>query len=930
MSRGFENEGFEMERFPTPGRYAETALPGQVESRDRRGHPPEGRDRRYGGADRREPRRSHGPPIRASDSSRHDSQREIRRRNSGSPEDDRLRRYKVYLGSNINDSQDLYQRGSSSRNREGSDDADDIEKRLQRFTKTDNSDKPSRERFYEPGYAERAEALERQRRGEPNRRERQHARYEEDKFDADTGDEYDRHSIFTPEQALRNPDVSDRESRGSSQPGWEALLEMLPSQMDRVTGTLRFRGQVNGDEQETSTGNGSFVPQDQPKSKAEVLEHLTKLREQPWPMNVRKERHHELKLQLEFLGAKWYSVDPVASAVKSGTNQIHSIVHTLDPLNSLLKRIEGRHGASVIAVFNFIQDMIRLNLFLAILGLCGIVIPSIFSVSQDTDQGFGWVNWNNTLDLCSGLVLAPNSSLQECNKNYTDKVRNDVEAHSHKWTALLQDFLQGTGFLEWTFLFSGYYPPAVAKGNYVISLAYLLTVFVTYIVSLVFVVRFVAKFLSKAFVSIHSNRTNFPEIVFAAWDYTIKEPAAAKTESALFLCEVKAALDDDNYNKRSLARTRRDEIILYSTRIVINLLIIALIGGSWAGIYFLVTIIPAAPQASPSDNIEVSLRNFFWEYAPTLTVAGLNLIFPIIFSILVAYEQYTGRKELFLTLGRCVLVRLTSLGILIITKISVIYERNQEGSCDVSDEFICWETHLGQQVYAILVLDMIIQIAMTFLVNVARMMLTFLQNPVCQKLGTIEFFVPGHVLDVVYIQAVCWVGLLYSPLLVPCCFVYFCFTFLCKLFTISVTCVPASRVFRASRSSAMFMTILALAFFMCVIPNALAMLYLQPSIACSPFRGLEYAWQVLIYYICGLTGSSYWIRSVLFYLDDTILCIALILLLFLIAVYYIAVINARGAYIKQLEDRLKDISKDKRFLMDKSTKVKRKVPQVDN
>ncbi|XP_064091395.1 transmembrane channel-like protein 7 [Macrobrachium nipponense] len=894
MSRGHENEAFRMERFSAPGRYAETSLPGQVENRYRNDH-------YY----------NDGYP----DDTDHYERGRKQYRFGSRPDGHRRNR----------DERGYRQDGRDRRN-EGADQTD-LERRLQRFKRTDASNERPQKRYYNPGHEERAETLELQQQDELNWRERQHDFCEEDKFDSDKDDGYRRQSIFTLEQAFRNPvelspheGVPDRESRRSSRPGWGNLIEMLPSQKDRVAGTLRFRGQINCDmdsqhEIETPTCNTPSVPHDQIKSKAEVLEHLTKLREQPWPMNLRKERQHELKRQLGFMDAKWYSVAPVTSAVMSGKNRIHSIMHTLDPIHSLLKRIEGKHGASVVAVFNFIRDMIRLNLFLAILGLCGIVIPSSISVSQDTDQAFGWVIWNSTSDLCSDLSLVPNSSLEECNKNYTDKIHQDVEDHSHKWTALLQDFLQGTGFLEWTFLFSGYYPPAVSKGNYIISLAYLLTVFVTYMVSLVFVVRFVAKFLSKAFISINSE-TNFPEIVFAAWDYTIKEPAAAKTEMALFVCEVKAALDDDNYKKRSLARTRRDETILYSKRIIINLLIIALIGSSWAGIYFLVTTIPEASKFSPSDDIEVSLQNFFWEYAPTLTVAGLNLIFPVIFSILVTYEQYTGRKELFLTLSRCVLVRLTSLGILIITKISVIYEKKQGDSCDVNDEFICWETHLGQQVYAILILDLIIQIAMTFFVNVVRLMLTFLQNPICQKLGTIEFFVPGHVLDVVYIQAVCWVGLLYSPLLVPCCFVYFCFTFFCKLFTISVTCVPANRVFRASRSSAMFMTILALAFFMCIIPNALAMLYLQPSIACSPFRGLEYAWQVLTYYVCRLTGSSYWIRSVLFYLDDTILCIALLLLLILLAFYYIAIINARGAYMKQLEDRLKDINKDKRFLSD--------------
>ncbi|XP_068213551.1 transmembrane channel-like protein 7 [Palaemon carinicauda] len=929
MSRGYDNDGFEKERFSSPDRDEDNPRRRRDE---REPSALDGRRRRYRGADGREavrprdPRSSSADDLEGSYPSRHYPGIGAYKRNLGNRTDS-LQGYKAY-----------FRRGIDASPRSGGnwEDTDNTKRKLPRIKTSGNLEREHQQSFYDPEYEEMPGVYARHK-DEQNWGEMQHnSRYKREFDTTDAGNAHGSRINFTHSNQSRGPETDDQSSQDDlslqeSNPDWEgrrqtrgAVMEMLPSQMDRVTGTLRFRGQVFSNaafqDENGSIMDTTDVPlHDQVKSKAEVLDHLTKLREQPWPMALRKERQHELKLQLDLMGDRWYSVTPVKSAVKSGTNRIKDIMHTLDPMYSLMKRIEGKHGASVVAVFNFIRDMIRLNLFIAILVLGGIVVPSALSVSQDTDQMSGWTLGNHTSDLCSDLSLLPNSTLQDCNKNYTEKINKVVKQHSYQLKALLQDFLQGTGFLEWTLLFSGYYPPAVTTGTYNISLAYLLTVFVTYVVSLIFVVRFVAKFLRGASVSGNSYQTNYSEMVFAGWDYTIKEPGPAKTELALFSSEVKAALDDDNYNARSRARTRSDEIKLYSARILINLLIVALIGGSWAGIYFLVHFIPEPSEVSPSDGITV-LESFFWEYAPTLLVAGLNLIFPVIFSVLVRYEQYTGRKELFLTLGRCVLVRLTSLGILIITKIGLIYQRKKD-DCDVNDEFVCWETHLGQQVYAILILDLIIQVAMTFIVNVLRMMLTFLKSPVLQKIGTIEFFVPGHVLDVVYIQAVCWVGLLYSPLLVPCCFVYFCFTFLCKLFTISVTCVPSSRVFRASRSSAMFMTILALAFFMCIIPNALSMLYLQPSMACSPFRGLDYAWQVFIYYICAMTGSAYWIRSTLFYLDDTLLCVPLFLLLIIIAVYHFAIINARGAFIEELEKKLKNTNKDKKYLLEQFQKA---------
>lgn len=419
---------------------------------------------------------------------------------------------------------------------------------------------------------------------------------------------------------------------------------------------------------------------------------------------------------------------------------------------------------------------------------------------------------------------------------------------------LVQDFLQGTGFLEWTILFAGRFPASAGEdSHYVIGLAYITSVIAAHLISFIFVVYFVAKFFRQLPTQARNKSTNFPNIIFTAWDHTVREEEAAKTMHICITGEVKTAFDDELFLEKKKQRTQKEYVILILIRTVINVGVLVLIILGWTGIYFLVDL------SQRNLNEVDSSQKFLWEYAPTVTVAAFNFVYPMLFSFVVSYEQYRGHKELLITLVRCVFVRLTSLVVLIFTRIIVISQETR--SCDPSDPYICWETHLGQQIYSVLLLDVLIHIGMTFVVDVARKSLCHFDNALCQALGRIDFFVPTHVLDIVYLQSASWLSIIFAPILTIASSLCFCLLFGLKLFTVTYTCVPATRVFRASRSSAMFMTILCLAFLLCLVPNGLALLYLRPSLACSPFRGFDYNWQMFTHYVCHLTNAgTYWIR----------------------------------------------------------------------
>lgn len=703
----------------------------------------------------------------------------------------------------------------------------------------------------------------------------------------------------------------------SSSSGWEEDLQnILPSQVDIHKGTLRFRGTLRGRRSSHAGPLHAWDTQeteDEPKTEAEVFDALDSLREQPWPLHQRRETKKRLKAKLANAEVKWYSTRPVAEAVRKGGNSLSKIFQTSYIWRDVLKRIEGNFGSSVFAFFNFLRAMIQLNLLLGLVMLGGVVIPSVLLAGDSDLQYWGWMAEDDNMtdhDPCTDFSLEYNEKFENCSLTYTNYLKKIVKDHKWRVTELVQDFLQGTGFLEWTILFAGRYPASAGDSSYLVSLAYLLSTLVAYFISFVFVLYFVAKFFRQLPARVRDkSTTTFSSIIFTGWDYTVREAAAANTVHICITGEVKAAFDDLQFLQIKSSRTKRDYVKLILTRAFINILVVALIIGGWVGIYFLVD----ASQRNINGK-STQKQKFVWEYAPTVAVEVFNFLYPLFFTFVVPYEQYRGHTELLVTLFRCVFVRLTSLIVLMLTKLIVISQESR--TCNRTDPYICWETHLGQQIYSILILGAIVQFGMTFVVNVARKALGRINNSLLKRFSEIDFFVPAHVLDVVYLQSICWMSIIHAPILAIVCSFYLCLLFGFKLFTVTYTCVPATRVFRASRSSAMFMTILCLAFLLSLVPNGMALLYLEPSKACSPFRGLDYSWQVLTYYVCKMTDSTYWIRWVVFTLDEAVVVAAMVVVALLLLVYYLSLVNVRNALIRRLEKKLKHTAKDKVFLME--------------
>ena len=90
------------------------------------------------------------------------------------------------------------------------------------------------------------------------------------------------------------------------------------------------------------------------------------------------------------------------------------------------------------------------------------------------------------------------------------------------------------------------------------------------------------------------------------------------------------------------------------------------------------------------------------------------------------------------------------------------YETDGNQACDNSNfnqsscaRKICWETAVGVEFYRLTVLDLLTQVLVIILLDVFRV----------KCFGKLEFNIPKHVLDIVYSQTICWMGLFFAPLL---------------------------------------------------------------------------------------------------------------------------------------------------------------------
>nr|XP_048688517.1 transmembrane channel-like protein 4 isoform X3 [Caretta caretta] len=491
----------------------------------------------------------------------------------------------------------------------------------------------------------------------------------------------------------------------------------------------------------------------------------------------------------------------------------------------------------------------------------------------------------------------------------------------------LMDLLSGTGFMEVTHLFYGYYPNSAVDFvgfSYNIPLAYLLSVLGYFSVCLLWIVHRAVHLLKRSLVGENGELSTYSHKVFAGWDFCLAPGTAAAMKHNSLRYELRMDLEEQTLRRVMAQRSPGQRLALFSLRGALNLLVLGLLGAAFYGVYR-ATEYSQRAQQDTSPGQQGLVLGLLVAYLPSIVITAANQLVPLAFGLLVRLERYPLSLEIRLTLLRTVFLRLSSLLVLLFSLWTQITCHGDPAadSCRIChhnhQQHPCWETSVGQEMYKLLVFDLLVLLLVLLLVEFPRKLLvTHGPAPLARLLGQQEFLVPPNVLDLVYGQTVCWVGTAFSPLLPLLHAAKLILLFYLKKLTLFSNCRPADRTFRASSSSFFFLLVLLLGLAIAWVPLLYSVFVLQPSQACGPFRGEPTMWSTLWAAIDTLPLVA---REFLQFVGSLAFAVPLFLLLCILMFYLMALDHSYSCLVKELKGQLRLEGQDKVFLVTQITEL---------
>lgn len=573
-----------------------------------------------------------------------------------------------------------------------------------------------------------------------------------------------------------------------------------------------------------------------------------------------------------------------------------------------LKKIEGNFGTGVVAYFLFLKWLLFLNIFIFTLMFIFVVLPSVLFASDFTAE-------------CPDVASEDCCFLIYYNQSTQDSL-------------FIVDLVQGSGSIERTRFFYGFYVNKTFTYQinginlyYNFPLAYIATTILYFIISLVAIVKSAAKGFKERMVEGEGQFYQYCNLVFGGWDFCIHNEKSAAIKHKGIYNEIKGLLESERLEEEKQNRTRQEKVKLVLVRVLVNFIVLGVLCSCGVGIYFVFDF--STKKLKEFENVNettyIAVENFdniqqmVLEFLPSMVIVSLNIIVPFLFKYLITFERYSPLFVIRLTLVRTVFLRLSSLMVLYASWYSKVSCKPADTDTCVSSECstpLCWETYVGQQIYKLVLTDFATSILITFFINLPRALIArHINSKFAKLIGEQTFDLPKHVLDVVYLQTLCWVGSFFTPLLPFIHMILGVLVFYIKKFACLINSKPSSTIYRASRSNSMFMIVLLVSYTVCaLLPVAYVIAELAPSRACGPFRGLESMWSTVIDAFI-LTPS--WLQSCIFFLSTAGFATPTLIILLLLLYYYSAVNSANRHMVNVLKNQLVLEGHDKQFLLDR-------------
>ncbi|XP_073667664.1 transmembrane channel-like protein 7 isoform X8 [Paramisgurnus dabryanus] len=557
-----------------------------------------------------------------------------------------------------------------------------------------------------------------------------------------------------------------------------------------------------------------------------------------------------------------------------------------------IQKIGGHFGGGVQSYFLFLRFLVILNFLSFLLIAAFVLIPSIV---------FRSTNFNSTTNL---------TGVEEC-LQYDPKP--DPLA---VFITYFLDLVSGTGFMEYSYLFYGYYNNTmVVSGDfsYNIPLAYLLTAAFYFIFCLICIIVRMGSVARAVVATGEVAVGNYSMLVFTGWDHGLQGDRATNLKQNNLRYQLQVDLEEESLKRKAAALTLNQAISLYTFRVFLNLVVLALIGGAFYAIAL-------ATQFSQS-NATTGFEGLLLQYLPSIVITTSNFVVPFLCDKIALLEKHTPSTTVILALLRAVFLRLVSLGVLLYT----LWEQitcsgdisSANSNCTICsynyNQYKCWETRVGQEMYKLTLFDFLITIATLILVEFPRrIMVDHCSCKLTQWVGRQEFLVPPNVLALVYSQTVVWTGALFSPLLPLINTIKFLIFFYCKKITLFQNCRPALRTFRSTSSNFFFLLVLLFGWMLASVVLIYSVAKIHPSYGCGPFRLSQSMWQVVPVAVSMLNNTS---TEFLLYIGSQRFSIPLFLFSCVLLCYVGALTSVHGKSVALLKSQCKLEQRDKQFLV---------------
>ncbi|KAM7418652.1 hypothetical protein PAMA_015993 [Pampus argenteus] len=538
--------------------------------------------------------------------------------------------------------------------------------------------------------------------------------------------------------------------------------------------------------------------------------------------------------------------------------------------------IEGMFGTGILSYFSFLRFLVMLNIIIFIIMFGFVMFPIIIA-----PHAAG----NITYNLNDGSVCS----------NYPSSARRGlVIFHEH-----ITDLLSGGGFLEQTYLFYGYYKVdkiLFPKITYNLPLAYLLATKAYLFLSLIWIVKRSATGFKRNLVQDEDRFQSFCNKIFAGWDFCITNENAARLKRSSLLYELRTDLEEERIKQKIADRTRKEKCRIYLIRFILNLFVIGVLAACFYSIY----IATVFSQEAQMNKIKVNfIVDLIYEYLPSIVITLANFITPILFSIIINYEDYSPAFEIRFTLMSFLYSSSDSSdGHIVACWLQCALCKCLSDGCSPQ----CWETRVGQEMYKLTVFDFIIIVAVTIFVEFPRKLIVqYCDCGLAKWWGQQEFAVPQNVLEIVYGQTICWIGTFYCPMLPAICTIKYFFIFYIKKVSLINNCRPATRPFRASSSNFFFLGVLLIGLLLACVPVTVSVAQINCSQACGPFVNYTTSWEVLPRTVSQLPDG---IQTLLFALASEAFAVSFFVVTCLAMFYVIALAGAHKRVINQLREQL--------------------------